>query len=67
MKGNNVLQLNHQSMVEALQLYVNDEFAEGSAPEVTDVKFDEPTGLFNVVLTRREDQNQLRLPLQSCN
>lgn len=66
MRGNNVLLLNHASMLEALQLYVQKEFEEAAVPFVTDVKFDENGGLFRVVLQSPEDPAQLRLPLSQA-
>lgn len=59
-----MLQLNHASMVEAMQLYVNVTFDMGTAPEVTDVKYLDENGMFTVVLTKREDPRQMRLPIQ---
>ena len=65
MKGRNVLSVNHPTMVEAAQLWVNAQFHSDHVPKVVDVKFDGQRGMFDIMLQPQEDVNQLKLPLVS--
>lgn len=38
MKGNNTLEVNQDTMVEAVQRYLDEEFATGKAPQVLSIK-----------------------------
>lgn len=63
MKGRNFLLINHASMVEALQHYVEKEFGDSENRAVHDVEYDSATGYFRIHVQSPEDPNQLKLPL----
>ena len=58
MKGQNTLELNKASMLEALNLWLRSQFADGKAPEATDLSGQTVNGhcpVFKVTLASSED------------
>lgn len=56
MKGENKIQMNQATMVEAVQMYLNSQFAEGKAPTVVSVDANKSAysgDTFDVVATEK--------------
>lgn len=62
MKGSNKMQFNEATMIEAVQMYVDDQFKEGKSPLVTSVALDSarsPDRAFEVQLTDRVESEEV--------
>lgn len=58
MKGINNLRLNHETICEAVQMYLNAQMADNKSPEVTAVNYNAQETTFVVTVKGREEIKQ---------
>lgn len=61
MKGNNSIQINEATLIAAVQMYLDAQFRDGQAPEVTSVRPSSHDGcaVFTVTVTERDSAGRV--------